>query len=112
MAPEKRTIRFNMLFSPDEMSMLRCVGDAMGLTSSDTIRLLVRNAFREQARDSGVKPDELLEDLRHMPGVDREGTFQGATLDEADANQERTRAARKAAAASRAATVSIPRKKK
>lgn len=101
MAPAKREIRFNMLFSSDEMNMLRCVGDAMGLTSSDTVRFLVRDAFREQCRDAGRAVEDVLEQLRDTPGLDREGTVRGATLEQAEADKEKTRAARRAAASTR-----------
>lgn len=52
MAPEARTELFNIRVSPTELSMLRAIADADGLSAADVVRTLVR---REYAARFGQK---------------------------------------------------------
>jgi hypothetical protein len=53
MAPDKRTVLFNVRMSPEESAMLKQLADDDGLTAADVIRQFIRRTHAE--RHGGTK---------------------------------------------------------
>ncbi|HMI85110.1 MAG TPA: hypothetical protein VK550_13505 [Polyangiaceae bacterium] len=48
MAPDKRTVLFNVRMSPEEDAMLKQLADDDGLTAADVIRQYIRRTYAEK----------------------------------------------------------------
>ena len=48
---ELRNVRFHMLMSPTERSMLETLAEAQGLTESDIIRMAIREKYKQAYGD-------------------------------------------------------------
>ena len=54
--PLERSERLNVRAAPEEMAMLEALADDSGLSVSDVVRMLVRDAYRSKFGDNLPKP--------------------------------------------------------